>query len=153
MAQERFYDILIHELEVEIRREIRDEFKNLSQNQANPRAYTEPTLDFIPRFFKDKKNTYRSKTANTKPYQKPELRMNRNLTTEERAHFEILSKLGAEIEENFCEKDLKREFRKLAHAYHPDHLINSNAAELKIAQARFSAAKSSYDELRKGLQK
>ncbi len=164
MAQERFYDILIKELEVEIRREIESEYPFQTHTQErtptpSPHFYQQTSLDIAPKFFKNKNNAYRTtaKKPVQKPVQKPaqklERRLEREMTAPERGYYELFVKLGGSLLENFSGKELKREFRKLAYAYHPDRQISLNASELKISQARFSEAKLCYDQLVKTLEK
>ena len=157
MAQERFYDILIKKLEVEIRREIESEFQFQGQTLTpSKHFYQETTLDIAPKFFKDKKNAYGTPARKTVPKAEPcvqEPRLQRNMTAVERGYYELFVQLGARLTENFSGKELKREFRKLAHVYHPDRQINLNAFELIISQSRFSEAKLCYDQLAKALEK
>ncbi len=165
MAQEKFYEILVKELEVKIRADLIKEFHSdevIYQKAKISEVFSvQPemtSLSFIkPKYFYAKTNIYprsrkpcktSSSIIQAEPAEAP-VASRRDLTAEEWLNFEVFLGLGAELSENFSERDLKREFRKLALKYHPDHQLQPNLTDIK----RFNDAKSCYDNLCKSLEK
>ena len=165
MAQEKFYDILVKEITAELRRELEEEMQNdpptfqkIPFHKTAVRNSLQIEIPFFtsvePKFFANKKGYYPfTKKSVTKTPPKNPLRLNREMTVEERAYHEVFLKLGANLEDQFNERDLKKEFRKLAHKYHPDHQIKADGPSLQFALDRFNQARSCYDKLCKALEK
>ncbi len=151
MAQEKFYDILVKELRAQIRHELEEEL-------ARPLASIQTQSFDIPIFtspkvFAQKKSSYPKSFKQPAKPENQEACIKREMTAEERAYYEIFLKLGAHLSERFKERELKREFRKLAHKYHPDHQIKADASHLQLLVERFNEVRICYDKLCKTLEK
>ena len=161
MAQEKFYDILVKEITAELRRELEEELQSEShttfQKFAVRNSFQSETsliTSIEPRFFANRKGSYpQLKKSAPKSSSKNALRMNRELTVEERIYYEVFLKLGANLGDQFSERELKKEFRKLAHQYHPDHQIKADGPSLQFSLERFNQARNCYDKLCKALEK
>ncbi len=170
MAQEAFYEILVKELEKKIRAELQMELRSEpypdSQLQKSSYSFNEKlnepefqSLDFkTQKYFYPKRNPYlktkysfQNDLPVTAQLQLAEVSKPaaRTLDAENCLHLEILLRLGANLSENYTERDLKREFRKLAMQFHPDQQANHSVERLE----RFKMAKHSYDKLCKSLEK
>lgn len=166
MAQEKFYDILVKELEVRIRNEIRAELhlevqnkfespQNLNAKSRLTENQMQSVFFELPKFSIAKKNAYANfKKSASKKVNPEEIKMlssapkKRKMTCEEYLCYEIFLRLGAELSEDFCERELKREYHKLAMKFHPDIYHNHSGKNL----APFNEAKQCYDKLCKSLE-
>jgi hypothetical protein len=162
-SSENFYDILVQELRAEIRTEIRAEIKaEMISDQHKARPATTKIHSFIrdteaslltelgPKIFSSPQKAYQ-KAAPHRPTAAPkaEPKRARVLTAFEAVHFELLVSLGAKIAPNFSEYELKKEFRKLAQKFHPDHHIGATETQISMAQEKFNSLKMGYDTLKK----
>ncbi len=166
MAQEAFYEILVKELEKKIRAEIQKELNPEYTSQKANHSFNKIIVEIehqtlnlkSKKYFYPKKNTY-LKSQQTSVHKNPvraQLQLLqaaqprvKHLDAENCLHLEILQRLGADLDENFTERELKREFRKLALQFHPDHHKNHSRESLE----RFNVAKHCYDKLCMSLEK
>jgi hypothetical protein len=179
MAQEsaeKFYDVLIKELRSEITREIQAEIQaeiqteiraeihsqimsEKFQSQRRPQPYVRDTESSLltelgPKFFAaPKKTSYpqnpRPKNAAKDSAAKFQNRRARELTTEESVQLQMLANLGAQLSHPFSESELKKEFRRLAQKFHPDHQVGASETQLTQTQLKFTSLKNCYDSLKK----
>ena len=170
-ASENFYDVLIKELRSEIGSELRAEIYaelvneiSLAKNSGplkarSPQAYVRDTESSLltelgPKFFKtQKKACYqanpRAKNSQKKDFADTPHRRSRELTTEESVQLQMLISLGAQLGQAFSEAELKKEFRRLAQKFHPDHQIGASEHQLTQTQLKFTSLKTCYDSLKK----
>ncbi len=174
-SSENFYDVLIKELRSEISSEIRAEIYAEMTNSKNPeamktrmqqsyvRAYVRDTESSLltelgPKFFKAQKKTCypasprpqnSPKDSQPEARSKPHNRRSRELNTEESVHLQMLINLGAQLSNPFSESELKKEFRRLAQKFHPDHQLSANEIQLAQTQLKFTSLKNCYDTLKK----
>ncbi len=165
-SSENFLDILIQELKLEIRAEMQAEaMTQFSSQTSAPQKMpkfamaTEASLllELGPKIFSSPQKSYKLQKPQNLNRPQPKIRpqekikMAHHLTAEQYLQFKILQNLGANLPENFTEIELKKEFRKLTHRFHPDHQIEASEACLQSTKEKFRTLKNCYDCLKNSL--
>jgi hypothetical protein len=76
------------------------------------------------------------------------LRVPRTLSMKQQEALDALIRLGARLERDFTDDELRSVFRTLALRYHPDRHVNSGAAERQRLSMLFARAVAAYELLK-----